>query len=221
MSLGQAVLILFVLISWFSRLLEILFPLLPITTSPSLRSFIKKTILTDLKTANTPSKNHKLNGVVQALLFNMVDRGMDADVVGDKGRYSLKRVMSGTGGSDMTAINRIGQEAMWAVSLIKELWRKSVWNDAKTVSIVSRATRHPNVKVQSAAIHFFLGNEDDDGLDSDDEQEDEGPNIKKLVHQRTIKKKTKADEKRFSKAKTTYNKVRCPSRITEQVNSLI
>jgi protein SDA1 len=195
-----------------SRLLEILFPLLPITTSPSLRSFIKKTILTDLKTANTPSKNHKLNGVVQALLFNMVDRGMDADVVGDKGRYSLKRVMSGTGGSDMTAINRIGQEAMWAVSLIKELWRKSIWNDAKTVSIVSRATRHPNVKVQSAAIHFFLGNEDDDGLDSDDEQEDEGPNIKKLVHQRTIKKKTKADEKRFAKAKTVYNKVCCLSR---------
>lgn len=137
----------------------------------------------------------------------MVDRGMDADVVGDKGRYSLKRVMSGTGGSDMTAINRIGQEAMWAVSLIKELWRKSIWNDAKTVSIVSRATRHPNVKVQSAAIHFFLGNEDDDGLDSDDEQEDDVPSIKKLNHQNLIKKKTKAGERAFSKAKVTANKV--------------
>ncbi|GHJ84265.1 hypothetical protein NliqN6_0667 [Naganishia liquefaciens] len=190
------------------QLLEILFPLLPLTTSPSLRSFIKKQILTDLKTANTPSKNHKLNGVVQALLFNMVDRGMDADVVGDKGRYSLKRVMSGTGGSDMTAINRIGQEAMWAVSLIKELWRKSIWNDAKTVSIVSRATRHPNVKVQSAAIHFFLGNEDDDGLDSDDEQEDDGPDIKKLNHQNLIKKKTKAGEKALARAKQMANKKR-------------
>ncbi|KAJ9121203.1 hypothetical protein QFC24_004877 [Naganishia onofrii] len=190
------------------KLLEVLFPLLPMTTSPSLRSFIKKQILVDLKTANTPSKNHKLNGVVQALLFNMVDRGMDADVVGDKGRYSLKRVMSGTGGSDMTAINRIGQEAMWAVSLIKELWRKSIWNDAKTVSIAARATRHPNVKVQSAAIHFFLGNEDDDGVDSDEEEEDQGPSIKKLNHQRLIKKKTKADEKRFSKAKVTANKKR-------------
>lgn len=132
---------------------------------------------------------------------------MDADVVGDKGRYSLKRVMSGTGGSDMTAINRIGQEAMWAVSLIKELWRKSIWNDAKTVSIVSRATRHPNVKVQSAAIHFFLGNEDDDGLDSDDEQDDEGPSIKKLNHQNLIKKKTKAGERALQKAKITANKV--------------
>lgn len=44
--------------------------------------------------------------------------------------------------------------------------------DAKTVSIVALATFHPNTKVQSAAMHFFLGSDqnDDDGDSSDDEE---------------------------------------------------
>lgn len=166
------------------------------TTSPTLRAFIRRQILTDIKVANTPSKNHKLNRVVQTLLFGMVEKGMGADVVGNKGRHAL-------GGS--AAAQAKGGEALWAVSLIKELWRKTIWNDAKTVSIVVRACQHPNVKVQSAAVHFFLGDEDED---QDDEEEDEGPDLKKLQQQRVFKKKTKSDLKRLERATVTSNKVR-------------
>lgn len=42
-------------------------------------------------------------------------------------------------------------------------------DDAKTVSIVALACFHPHVKVQSAAIHFFLGDEDEDDEGSEDE----------------------------------------------------
>jgi protein SDA1 len=102
------------------RLLKTLFPLLPRTTSSSLRSYIRKTILSDIKTANLRSQNHKLNRAVQAMLFGMIERGMSGEVVGDKGKL---RANVPTG--DRTGHNT--EEAMWAVVLTKELWKKKVW----------------------------------------------------------------------------------------------
>lgn len=67
------------------------------------------------------SKNHKLNRAVQAMLFGMVERGMEGEVVGDKGK--LRAVQGPT--SDGSA--KSGEEAIWAVIVTKELWRKGVW----------------------------------------------------------------------------------------------
>jgi protein SDA1 len=44
--------------------------------------------------------------------------------------------------------------------------------DAKTVSIAALASFHPNTKVQSAALHFFLGSDNDDEFDDSDDEED-------------------------------------------------
>lgn len=161
-----------------SSLLQTLFPLLPKTTSSTLRGFIRKTILSDIRTANLRTKNHKLNRAVQAMLFGMVERGMEAEVVGDKGKL---KAAAGPGSN--------GEEAMWAVVLSKELWRKGIWcvyifqklsttssyspsrTDSKTVSIIALGCFHPVTKVQSASLHFFLGS-DEEKEDSDDEEED-------------------------------------------------
>ncbi|KAI0781265.1 actin cytoskeleton organization and cell cycle progression protein [Trametes elegans] len=175
-------------------LLQTLFPLLPKTTSSSLRGFIRRTILSDIRTANLRTKNHKLNRAVQAMLFGMVERGMDGEVVGDKGKL---KAAAGTGNN--------GEEAMWAVVLTKELWRKGIWNDAKTVSIIALGCFHPVVKVQSASLHFFLGS-DEDKEDSDDEEEDL-PDIKGLQHRREINKKTRSGDKKLQKiAKSVKSK---------------
>ncbi|KAI0713306.1 actin cytoskeleton organization and cell cycle progression protein [Earliella scabrosa] len=167
-------------------LLQTLFPLLPRTTSSSLRAFIRRTILSDIRTANLRTKNHKLNRAVQAMLFGMVERGMDAEVVGDKGKLRAAAGSSGNGG-----------EAMWAVVLTKELWRKGIWNDAKTVSIIALGCFHPVTKVQSASLHFFLGS-DEEKEDSDDEEEDL-PDVKSLQHRREINKKTRSGDKKLQK----------------------
>lgn len=106
----------------YNRLLKTLFPLLPRTTSSSLRASIRKTILTDIKTANSRTANHKLNRAVQAMLFGMVERGMDGEVQGDKGK--LRANNSGPT-SDKAAHG--GEDAIWAIILTKELWRKGVW----------------------------------------------------------------------------------------------
>lgn len=163
-------------------LLKSLFPLLPRTTSSSLRAFIRKTILSDIRTANIKSKNHKLNRAVQAMLFSMVERGMEGEVQGDKGKLRT------TAGPTSVKTTNNGEEAMWAVILTKELWRKGIWSisitmrvassdsiyfrtDAKPVSIVALGCFHPVMKVQSASIHFFLGS-DEERQDSDDEDSD-------------------------------------------------
>ncbi|KAJ6547221.1 protein required for actin cytoskeleton organization and cell cycle progression [Mycena capillaripes] len=173
------------------ELLKSLFPLLPRTTSSTLRSFIRKTILSDIKTANIKSKNHKLNRAVQAMLFGMVERGMEGEVVGDKGKL---RASAGPT-TDRMANN--GEEAMWAVILTKELWRKGIWTDAKPVAIIALGCFHPVVKVQSASIHFFLGS-DDEKEDSDDEAEDV-PDVRAMHHRREINKKTRSGDKKLQK----------------------
>lgn len=55
------------------------------------------------------------------MLFSMVERGMGGEVVGDKGKLRVSNEPT----SDRGAHN--GEEAMWAVILTKELWKKDVW----------------------------------------------------------------------------------------------
>ncbi|EPQ58529.1 SDA1-domain-containing protein [Gloeophyllum trabeum ATCC 11539] len=171
------------------ELLRTLFPLLPRTTSSTLRASIRNTILSDIRNANTPSKNHKLNRAVQAMLFGMVEKGMEAEVVGDKGKAKAVKPSSDGLGNN-------GDEAMWAVVLTTELWKKGIWNDSNCVSIIALGCFHPVVKVQSASIHFFLGSEDEL---YEDEDEDAIPDPKSLQHRREINKKTRSGEKKLRK----------------------
>lgn len=52
------------------------------------------------------------------MLFGMVERGMDQEVVGDKGKLKA---------ASAQAASQHGGEAMWAIVLTKELWRKGIW----------------------------------------------------------------------------------------------
>ncbi|KAK0441167.1 SDA1-domain-containing protein [Desarmillaria tabescens] len=171
------------------ELLKTLFPLLPRTTSSALRSSIRKTILSDIRTANIHSTNHKLNRAVQAMLFGMVERGMDGQILGDKGKLRAS--------TSQSASPTNGHDAMWAIILTKELWRKGIWTDVKPVSIVALGCFHPVVKVQSASIHFFLGS-DEEKEDSDDEEE-ETVDVRSLHHRREINKKTRSGDKKLQK----------------------
>lgn len=129
---------------------------------------------------------------------------MGAEVIGDKGKGKGKEK---------------GGEAMWAVMMVRELWKKSVWNDAKTVSIVALAAFHPNTKVQSAAIHFFLGSDQDDGEpDSSDDENDVGQarrDIKSYQHRLNVgntsgrkgEKKMRALQKEASRVSSKANPI--------------
>ncbi|KAH9036310.1 protein required for actin cytoskeleton organization and cell cycle progression [Lactarius pseudohatsudake] len=181
------------------ELLKTLFPLLPRTTSSSLRAFIRRTILTDIKTANQRTRNHKLNRAVQAMLFGMIERGMSGTVLGDKGK------LRNNSGAERSSDS--GDEAMWAVVLTKELWKKGVWDDAKSVAIVASGCFHPVTKVQSASLHFFLG-DDEESEGSEDESEDDTVDVKSLEHKREVKKKTRSGDKKMRKVLKAASKKR-------------
>ncbi|KIK63819.1 hypothetical protein GYMLUDRAFT_71942 [Collybiopsis luxurians FD-317 M1] len=185
------------------ELLRTLFPLLPRTTSSSLRSNIRKTILSDIRTANIRTKNHKLNRAIQAMLFGMVESGLD-DVsnFGNKGKQKETNTGVHFGTTDRTAGR--GEDAIWAVILTKELWRKGIWNDVKPVSIVAIGCLHPVLKVQSASIHFFLGDEDE--KEDSDEDEEEEVDVRALHHRREINKKTRSGDKKLQKKLNTAKK---------------
>lgn len=178
-----------------NRLLKTLFPLLSITTSPNLRTFILKTIIGDIKNANLKAKNTKLNSMVQGLLMAMIDRGIAAEQerVGTGVKASRRGASTGKDGKVVG-----GREAMWAVKVATELWRKNVWRgDKMTVKVVARACFNPDTKVQSAAMHFFLVTPDANAEDVDsDVEEDGGPDIMAVKHRQEINKKRKSTDRK-------------------------
>lgn len=120
---------------------------------------------------------------------------MNNAVVGDKGKGKNKEK---------------GGEAMWAVMMVRELWKKGVWKDTKTVSIVALAAFHPNTKVQAAALHFFLGSEDDENEDDEeDEVREARKDVRKMEHRLEVGKAGKKKEKLLRQAKRDVNKVSC------------
>jgi protein SDA1 len=102
---------------------------------------------------------------------------------------------------------------------------KGYRSDAKSVAIVALGCFHPVTKVQSASLHFFLGN-DEGSEDSDDESDDDvcpyfpfvgdlsslslwqTINVRSIEHKREIKKKTRSGDKKIRKMIKTASKVR-------------
>ncbi|SNX87997.1 related to SDA1 - required for normal organization of the actin cytoskeleton; required for passage through Start [Melanopsichium pennsylvanicum] len=171
------------------QLLHTLFPLLSVTTSAAVRTSVQATILQDIKNANAKSKNHRLNRVVQGLLFGIVQKAIDA-----------------SSGSSALPPPRKGQsagktEALWAVRLAANLWKKQIWTDSKTVSLLALACFHPHPRVQSSAVRFFLGDlhsAEDDAEASD--SDDQGPDVDAMLHARKVKKKTRSGDKKMRAA---------------------
>ena len=145
----------------------------------------------DIKLANRTSSNMRLNRMVQGLLFGMVERGMQ-----ESGPVVLRR-------ADTELAGRT--EALWAVRVAAEMWRRRIWTDSRTVALLAMACTHPHPKVQASAVRFFLGDlhaaEAADG-DSDDESEQEAavPNVGRLQHQRKVGRKSRGGERRLKLA---------------------
>ncbi|KDN38379.1 SDA1-domain-containing protein [Tilletiaria anomala UBC 951] len=200
------------------ELLRTLLPLLSLTTSATLRTFVQKTILSDLKTANLKTKAVKLNSLVQGWLFSLIQKGIEANKVAAAG-IGINDTGSAASKAKgkLAAESRMKSEALWAVRLASELWRKNIWRDAKTVQIISEGCFHPHPKVQASCIRFFLGDlhasetangsdDENDGSDSD-ETSAHTPDMSKLKHQRKVKKKTRSADRKIKAAAATARKM--------------
>ncbi|GJJ07757.1 hypothetical protein Clacol_001962 [Clathrus columnatus] len=122
------------------------------------------------------------------LSYNFLD---SSNPGGDKGKLRV-----GTTVVDASS-KQSADEAMWAVVMAKELWKKGVWPELGTMPRRCRSLAlgcfHPHTKVQSASLHFFLGSDEEEEEESD---EDDIPDVKALHHRREVNKKNKEFRKK-------------------------
>ncbi|ROT35189.1 SDA1-domain-containing protein [Sodiomyces alkalinus F11] len=153
-----------------SRLLTTLFPILVSSPSKSLRALLFQKIVGDLRNSNSKSTNHPLNRTIQTVLFNLV--------TGD----------------------RTSPKAIWAVKLTRELWKRQIWTDAKTVEVMKEACLSDNEKVVAGATRFFLGGDKEREELEDESSDDEAIDLQKMKHQLGINKKSKKKAHAYRKA---------------------
>lgn len=154
-----------------TQLLNILFPILVTTPSKTLRALLFTKILSDLRTSNSKTINHKLNRTIQTVLYNLLTS------------------------------DRSSSKGIWAVKITRELWKRQIWTDSKAVEIMKEAALADNEKVIGGGVRFFLGGDKEREEAMEDEESDhEHIDMGKLKHQALINKKTKANKKALEKA---------------------
>ena len=154
-----------------SNLLNTLFPILVATPSKTLRTLMFQKILSDLRTSNSKTTNHRLNRTIQTALYNLLTS------------------------------DRASPKGIWAVKITRELWKRQIWTDAKAVEIMKEASLADNEKVIGGGVRFFLGGDKErEELEDESSDEDAGIDIGKLKHQAGINKKTKKKAKTLERA---------------------
>nr|XP_002127211.1 protein SDA1 homolog [Ciona intestinalis] len=95
--------------------------------------------------------------------------------------------------------------AKMSLNAMAELYNRKVWNDAKTVNVISTACFSKFTKVLSASLRFFLG-QDKQVADSDSEAEEEGPSARDIILRFATKKKSTRAKAKRDKALKVLNK---------------
>ncbi|PMD59321.1 SDA1-domain-containing protein [Hyaloscypha bicolor E] len=154
-----------------AELLNTLFPILVATPSKTLRALLFQKILSDLRTSNSKSVNHRLNKTIQTALFNLLTS------------------------------DRASAKGIWAVKITRELWKRQIWTDAKAVEIMKEAALADNEKVIGGGVRFFLGGDKErEELEDESSDEEAGIDIGKLKHQAGINKKSRKTKKSLEEA---------------------
>jgi protein SDA1 len=154
-----------------AELLNTLFPILVATPSKTLRTLLFQKILSDLRTSNSKSVNHRLNKTIQTALFNLLTS------------------------------DRASAKGIWAVKITRELWKRQIWTEAKAVEIMKEAALADNEKVIGGGVRFFLGGDKErEELEDESSDEEAGIDIGKLKHQAGINKKSRKTKKSLEEA---------------------
>lgn len=110
-------------------------------------------------------------------------------------------------------------QGLWATKLTRELWRRGIWDDSRTVEIMTQAALHPESKVAIGGVKFFLGadKEREEAMEEESEDED-GFDLNALRHRMTINKKTSKRGKKLEAAVKTMKKKNNAKNLTTYLN---
>ncbi|KAM9841135.1 protein SDA1 homolog [Aulostomus maculatus] len=93
-----------------------------------------------------------------------------------------------------------------SLDVMVELYKRNIWNDAKTVNVITTVCFSKVTKILVAALKFFLGTDEDEKNDSDSESEAKGPSARDLMVRYSTGKKTSKNKKKMEKAMKVLKK---------------
>uniref|UniRef100_A0A3Q2STE6 Protein SDA1 n=1 Tax=Fundulus heteroclitus TaxID=8078 RepID=A0A3Q2STE6_FUNHE len=92
-----------------------------------------------------------------------------------------------------------------SLDVMVELYKRNIWNDTKTVNVITTACFCKVTKILVGGLKFFLG-KDEDEKDSDSESENEGTSARDLMMRYSTGKKTTKNKKKLEKAMKVLKK---------------
>ncbi|XP_029025925.1 protein SDA1 homolog [Betta splendens] len=93
-----------------------------------------------------------------------------------------------------------------SLDVMVELYRRNIWNDAKTVNVITTACFSKVTKILVAGLKFFLGKDEDEKNDSDSESETEGVSARDLMVRYSTGKKSSKNKKKLERAMKVLKK---------------
>ncbi|XP_065821568.1 protein SDA1 homolog [Labrus bergylta] len=93
-----------------------------------------------------------------------------------------------------------------SLDVMGELYKRNIWNDAKTVNVITTACFSKVTKILVAGLKFFLGKDEDEKNDSDSDSEAKGPSVRDLKVRYSTGKKTSKSKKKMEKAMKVLKK---------------
>lgn len=97
--------------------------------------------------------------------------------------------------------------AKTSLDVMVTLYKKNIWNDAKTVNAIATACFHKATKVLATALNFFLGSDEEEKKeDSSSESEPEGPSIQEIIMAHRVNKKSRKRKRMLDKSKQARKK---------------
>ncbi|XP_044732811.1 protein SDA1 homolog [Chrysoperla carnea] len=96
--------------------------------------------------------------------------------------------------------------AKMSLDIMIELYKKNIWNDTKTVNVISTACFSKVTKVMVAALKFFLSSDSNEKDSDDSDSSDDEPNAKEVMMANKVNKKTRKRSKQLEKVKKLVTK---------------
>ncbi|XP_062545284.1 protein SDA1 homolog [Armigeres subalbatus] len=94
--------------------------------------------------------------------------------------------------------------AKMSIDIMIELYKKRIWNDAKTVNVIATVGCFSKVtKVMVASLKFFLGTDEQE--ENSDDDSDKEVDLKGAIMVNRVNKKTKKRKKQLEAAKKLYS----------------
>lgn len=107
---------------------------------------------------------------------------------------------------NLVTSDRTSSKALWAIKLTRELWKRQIWTDAKTVEVMKEASLSDNEKVIVGGVRFFLGGDKEREEMEDEDSDEDAVDVGRIRHQLGINKKTKKKARVAEKAIATHKR---------------